>query len=624
MEPRPGRLHEGESVVVDEAAALAVHAARVAELAAALVAELAAELAVGRVAALQRPGAWPDGAMPVQVIETHLSSLLLAGDRVYKLKKPRRLDFVDFSTLAAREAACREELRLNRRTAPAVYRAVLPVVQTPAGPRIVPFDPDGPAEAAEAAEAAQPIGAAQPAPPGPVVDWALAMARFDETQGFDRLAARGALTAAQVEALARAIVQFHAPLPPAPPGFGAPDQVRDWACRNTAELAGLVAGDPTLAARVDALARWSDARGAALAGAMAARLAAGQVREGHGDLHLGNVVWHGGAPLLFDALEFNPGLRHLDVVGDWAFTAMDLLARAGAAVQDSAPVGGDVGAGTDTRAWDGADTGADLAWRFVSTVVEASGDQGALALLPWWGVYRALVRAKVARLGPPGPAADAAFARYLRTAEALAALQPLTRPRPAPWLVLTGGLSGSGKSAVAQGLLGRLGAVRLRSDVERKRLFGLAPEDRPPSALGLYNLAANRRTYDRLLALAEAALAAGIGVVVDAASLRRAERAAFADLARRQGARHVLLWCEAPEAVLRARLQARAAAGTDPSDATVDVLARQQQFAEWPQPDEAAPLFRLDTDAPADTVLQRALALPWAAIGPAGSGGAPG
>lgn len=533
-----------------------------------------------RVAALQRPGALPGVDGPVQVVETHLSTLLLAGGRVYKLKKPRRLDFVDFSTLALREAACREELRLNRRTAPAVYRALWPVVEAPEGPRIAP-----PGD-----------------PPGRVVDWALEMARFDETQGFDRLAARGALSAAQVDALAATIVAFHDRLPPAPHGQGTPATVLDWARRNAAELVPLLAAEPALAARAAALARWSAARGEALAGAMAARQAAGRVREGHGDLHLGNVVWHDGAPLLFDAIEFNAALRHLDTVGDWAFTFMDLLAS----------------------------SGPDLAWRFASAVVEASGDHGALELLPWWGVYRALVRAKVARLGPPGSAADAAIARYLGAAEALAALQPWRCPQePAPWLVLMVGLSGTGKSAVAQALLGRLSAIRLRSDVERKRLHGLAPLDRDGPARGLYSLAANRHTYDRLLALADAALAAGIGVVVDAASLRQAERAAFAALAGRHGARHVLLWCTAPEAVLRARLGARSAAGQDPSDATADLLALQQQVAEWPGPDEAARVFRLDTDAPPGEVHARARALPWDRIvpmpGPApGSGGTPG
>ena len=544
-------------------------------------------------AALQRPGALPGGmgpAGPVTLVETHLSSLLLAGDRVYKLKKPRRLAFVDFSTLALREVACREELRLNRRTAPAIYLAVLPVVQGADGPRIEATDTAEAAASAEAAEAARPDAAAEeptPAAP-PVIDWALQMARFDEQQAFDHLATRGALSAAQVEALALAVVQFQATLQPLPAGLGAPAATLDTAERNAAELYALCRHDPALAARTDALARWSAARGRALAPLMAERHAAGRVREGHGDLHLGNLVWHDGAPLLFDAIEFSPTLRQLDTVGDWAFTFMDLLAR----------------------------VGPDLAWRFASTLVEAADDHGALPLLPWWAVYRALVRAKVALLGPPGPAADASLSRYLGVAEALAALQPLGGARPAPWLVLMLGLSGSGKSAVAQGLVGPLGAVRLRSDVERKRLFGLGPRDRAPAALGLYSREATRRTYDRLLALAGQALSGGIGVVVDAANLRRAERAAFVDLARRLGARPVVLACRAPEPVLRERIRRRAAAGTDASDASEDVLALQQRVAEWPLADEPAPVWWLDTDAPPDEVLRRALALPWGSESP--------
>jgi uncharacterized protein len=512
---------------------------------------------------LQRPGALPAGSGPVQVLQTHLSTLLLAGDRVYKLKQPVTFGFVDFSTLQARHQACLEELRLNRRTAPGHYLAVLPVVATADGARLL----------------------ASPGPPAePVLDWALQMRRFDETEGFDRLAERGELRAEQVDALAAAVARFHAAQPASPASLGAAGIARDWARANLAELATLVAGDADRAAVVARLADWTEQRGAALAARMDERAADGHVREVHGDLHLGNVVWHDGAPLVFDAIEFNPSLRHIDTVGDLAFTFMDLLAH-----------------GLDG-----------LAWRFISAAVETAGDHAALPLLHWWAVYRAAVRAKVAWLAPSGDAADARARRCLQVAQALAAAQPLAGPPPAPpWLVLTLGLSGSGKSAVALVLVAQLGLIRLRSDVERKRLFGLAPTDRVPPALGLYGPEATHRTYDRLLALADLALAAGIGVVVDAASLRRQERLAFAQLAERRGAAHVLLWCQAPETVLQARIAARQARGADASDATAEVLALQQRVAEWPGPDEQAHTWVLVTDAPPDEVARRCARLPW-------------
>jgi len=549
-------MHPAPPPPADTAAALAGHAALVAEL--------------------RRPGACAGHPGAAGLIETHLSSLLLAGDQVYKLKKPVAFGFVDFSTPAARRDAAEQELRLNRRTAPRWYLDLVPVRQTADGARISPAG-------ALAAEV------------GPVVDWAVHMRRFDDRQRADRLAATGQLTGAHIDALAEAITGFHARQPPAPPGYGRADATRHWARENGAELAALAAG-PAWAgvpgapapAALAALQAWTEARGAALAGLMDLRRRTGHVREVHGDLHLANIVWADGAPVLFDALEFNDTLRHIDTIGDLAFTFMDLQAQ-----------------GLPR-----------LAWRFIGTALEASGDHGALPLLAWWAAYRAAVRAKVALLSAPAAdtsartAAAAQAGRYLHLALALAGLAPDGRPRPAgpPPLVLTCGLSGSGKSRVAAALAERLGAVRLRSDVERKRLFALPPTAR--AAPGLYAPEAGRRTYERLQELAALALDAGVPVVVDAASLRRGERDAFRALAAARGAGFTLLLCQAPAAVLQARLRARQAEGLDPSDATPEVLAAQQGWAEWPGDDEAADTLRLDTDLPPAALAARIEALP--------------
>jgi hypothetical protein len=514
------------------------------------------------VAQLRRPGACGGHPDAAGLIETHLSSLLLAGDRVYKLKKPVAFAFVDFSTPALRHAACQQELRLNRRTAPQWYLAVLPVQQGKGGAVI--------------AAPGQPL-------PGAVLDWAVQMRRFDDRQGFDRLAREGRLVAAQIDRLAEVVTAIHAAQPPL-----AINHCAETTCRgahdNGAELTALVAGTD-LAEPVTALRRWIDRRGAELATLMDERALAGRVRDGHGDLHLGNIVWADGTAVLFDALEFDDRLRQTDTVGDLAFAFMDLLAH-----------------GLPR-----------LAWRFASAALQASGDWAALPLLLWWAVHRAAVRAKVALLAVPTGADAAALAaaqararRYLDVAAALAAPPP-------PRLVLMMGLSGSGKTAVAGVLAEQLGGVRLRSDVERKRLFGLAPTDRADASLGLYAADATRRTYDRLQALAGAALLAGVPVVVDAASLRRDERDAMRALARRLGVPFHLALCEAPPAVLRERLLQRQAGGRDASDATVAVLERQQQFTEWPAADEAGNLLRIATDRPwpalEQDVAQRALRL---------------
>ena len=210
--------------------------------------------------------------------ETHISSLLLAGDDVFKFKRPVKLPFVDFSTRARRRHFCEEELRLNRRTAPQLYRGVVEIGGEPA----------------------------------------LWMRRFDDTMLFAAMARDGRLSAVHIDALAAEIGRFQATLAPSAASFDPAAVARHWAADNLRDLAGL-------GQALDDLARWTTERGAALVPLWQARQAAGAVVEGHGDLHLGNIVWHDGRPLLFDALEFDAGLRHADRLADPAFTFMDLL-----------------------------------------------------------------------------------------------------------------------------------------------------------------------------------------------------------------------------------------------------------------------------------------------------------
>jgi uncharacterized protein len=461
------------------------------------------------------PTPWPPAdAVPV---ETHISTVWLTPAFAYKAKKPVRLVFVDGSTLAAREHFCREELRLNARTAPGLYLDVLPVTQEPDGTVL-----DG---------------------RGPVVDWAVQMRRFPAGALLAELADAGQLTAWHVDRAAAAIARFHAALPALPASAQCAKTLRAWAAENIAEILELVDRQPSVtSAEISALGAALDARYAAEAPWQAQRVADGWLREGHGDLHLGNLVVWGDDVLAFDAIDFDPSLRIIDPVADAAFCFMDLLARE----QDA------------------------LAWRFVSAWAEGLGDVGGLRGLWTATAYRALVRAKVALLMHDA----AGFARYWRVAARAVSV------RPAPLLVLTTGLSGSGKSTAAAMLAEQLGALRLRSDVERKRLHGLAPTDRPAPAQALYSAAATQRTYARLEELAAALLAAGQRVVVDAAALRQAERERFGVLAAAQGAAFALVECVAGAAVMAARLDARAAAGTDPSDADVSVLRRQQAAVE--------------------------------------------
>jgi predicted kinase len=369
-----------------------------------------------------------------------------------------------------------------------------------------------------------------------------------------------------VDALAREVAQFHIALAPSPPQFGAAAEVRHWALGNFDALLG----GPAAAShgpRLRSLRAWTDAECERRAPLIERRRRGGFVREGHGDLHLANIVRIDGRPVLFDCLEFNPALRHIDIVADLAFLSMDL----------------------ERHGLPG------LAWRLVDGWVQVSGDFEGLALLQGFAVYRAMVRAKVAllRAAQHGDCDSwPAFERDLALAERLAA--PRAGP---PRLVATSGVSGSGKSVLASMLVESLGAVRVRSDVERKRLAGLAPLQRPDAAqvAALYAVDMNARTYAHLLASAATLLDAGVNVVVDAAFLRRDERDALRALGARHHARTTLLACEAPTEALRSRVAQRRSRDDDPSDADLAVLQRQLATREPIGADEAA--CRVDTAA---------------------------
>jgi len=497
------------------------------------------------VAALGDPRRYPHAVERVEVIETHISYVLLAGERAYKLKKPLDLGFLDYGTVDKRRLACEEELRLNRRTAPELYLSVVPIGGTPADPRL--------------------FGE-------PACEYAVEMRRFAQEDLCDRRVARGALGAAELEVFAADLAEFHARAAAAGPelAFGLPEHVLAPAHANFASLSKHAASAGERA-QIERLHAWTDAAGARCRADFAARKRTGRVRECHGDLHLGNVVFLAGRAVPFDCIEFDPGLRWIDVTSEVAFFAMDLLDHRQPA----------------------------LAHIFLDAYLSATGDYGALAVLPFYLVYRALVRAKIAciRARQPGldlhgrTRANVQSHGYLELAEAL------TLPRPRA-LILMHGLSGSGKSTVAASVVARGGALRLRSDVERKRIAGLAPGQRSGAGLGadLYAPQSSIATYARLAELADVVLRAGFPVVVDATSLRRSERAAFRAVAERAGVPFALLSCRAAPSTLRARIAERDARGVDPSEATLEVLEHQLRTQEPLDTDEIALATELDTD----------------------------
>ena len=493
---------------------------------------------------LLRPGAYPEPIDRVERIDTHISTVLLAGEHAYKLRKPLSLGFLDFSTLERRYQDCVEELRLNRRTAPQIYLDVVAIVGPRAAPRII-RDFGGKREG--------------------VLEFAVRMRRFDPSLAFDRLAQGHRLTPDHVDRLAVAVAELHSRAKPVQADIDARETDRRWIDKNFTELRDRVhsAADR---ARIDALAQWASAEQRARATLIAGRVRNGRVRECHGDLHLGNIVLLDDTPVLFDAIEFNAGLRFIDVMSDVAFTFMDLM---------------DHGMPS-------------LAWRFVGAYLENTGDYEGLALLRLYAVYRALVRAKVALIRQQQPQVaqharlrdHTSFEHYLALGERLA-----VAGRGA--IVVMTGLSGSGKSTVARCIAEAIGGVTIRSDIERKRMFGIAPL---ASSVGaIYTAEANVRTYERLEALAATLVAAEVPVVVDAASLRRHERQRLHDLAMNLKVPHGLVVCEAPADVLRSRVRLRAAAATDPSEASEEVLERQFEWREPLATDEQAEAIVIDT-----------------------------
>lgn len=475
------------------------------------------------IASLLRPEAYPHPTGTLSLLETHISWVLLSGPYAYKIKKPVSLGFVDFSTLERRRHFCQEELRLNQRLAAELYLDLVEI--------------HGPPERAH-------LGGS-----GPVIEVAVRMRRFDQAGLLPEALATGALTGDQLEAFAERLALFHDAAAVAPPGgpYGTPEAVIAPALANLEVLERL---HPELGAST--LASWTQREADRLQPLFADRLARGRVREGHGDLHLGNLVLHQGGVVGFDCLEFNPALRWIDALSDVAFLAMDLEQRL-------EPV---------------------LAGRLLNRWLSTSGDYAGLATWRWYVTYRALVRAKVLALRLEQlSAADApdrqALASLQRSYSELAhRVSGRTRPGP---LLLTRGVSGSGKSHRARALCQRHGWIHLRSDVERRRLFGRWGTALEPLRQGeAYAPSLTAELYDTLLPkAAEAVIEAGLPVIVDATFLTRQQRRIFTDLAERRQAPWLILDCPVTLELARQRLAERQQKGMDPSEADEGVLMGQ-------------------------------------------------
>jgi aminoglycoside phosphotransferase family enzyme/predicted kinase len=493
------------------------------------------------IAALLDPAVYPHPVDRVELVETHISWVLLAGDRVYKVKKPVNLGFLDFTTLARRRRFCHEEVRLNRRLTTDIYLGVVEIAGTARKPRL-----EG---------------------GGRVIEVAVLMRRMPADRMLDRLVATDAAPPALLDAIGARVARFHRE---AETGgeidrMGGLDTVRrNWEenFAQTAEVGPDLLPDETrrrVREHVEAFMAREAAR-------FAARVAAGRSRDCHGDLQAGHVCCV--EPVqIFDCIEFNHRFRFGDVAAEIAFLAMDLdrLGRP------------------------------DLAIRFLNAYLEESGDYEAVPLLDFYRAYRAWVRGKVLSIqvagGLQAPAAEA------RALFALAGRYVAPhRPRR---LVLTTGVMGSGKSTAARLAAAQLGAIAVRTDAVRKRLAGRPLRERVAAGYGegLYTAEMGRKTYAEAGRLAAELLEAGWPVIVDGSFSHAAERAEIRAVAERHGVPSTVLWCDAPDPVLLERLRARDADRHEVSDGRAELLAEHRARYEAPagEPD----VIRLDTSADA-------------------------
>ncbi len=496
---------------------------------------------------LMRPEMYDPPVEKCVLIETHISWVILAGAYAYKIKKSLNLGFLDFSTLEKRQYYCEEELRLNKRLAPSIYLSVIPITGTVLQP--------------------------QWAGEGDAIEYAIKMRAFPQQVQLDRVLALGYLQASQLDTLARHIANFHHQIDVADTKsiFGEPEIIFQPIKENFKQIREHVKNPKALASLVE-LERWSEVTFQALQSTLKQRKSAGFVRECHGDMHLRNIAWVDDGPLVFDCIEFNPNLRWIDVMSDIAFLVMDLQDR-------KQP---------------------ELAQRFLNNYLQHTGDYAGMRVLRFYQVYRALVRAKIdaIRADQAGISkeeqvdAEKDFFDYLKLA-----LTYIRRGNPQ--LIITHGMSASGKSTISQSLLELLGAVRIRSDVERKRMFALKQGNDGQVAVGkgLYSPEVTERTYRKLEELASQIIDTGHSVIVDAVFLQYQERERFRKLADSRHIPFVILECTADHETLRQRIRQRK---NDISDADLKVL--EMQRSQW-QPmlkHEGFNTVTIDTATPVD------------------------
>jgi len=492
------------------------------------------------ISALKNPKAYPHPTKAIRILETHISWIVLTGDIAYKIKKPVNFGFLDFTSLAQRKQYCEAELSLNSRSAPELYLGLVAITGSAQAPRI------GTGNECD----------------DTVIEYAIRMNQFESGQLFTELHTAGALHMEHIDELAEKVSHFHASVAAAEPdsSFGEPEQVFAPMQQNFEQIRMLIEKnglplDDSQHQQLNQIEAWTRETCVRLSPLLEQRKQQGFVRDCHGDMHMGNLTLYHGRVTLFDCIEFNDDFRWIDVISDIAFLVMDF---------------------EDKNLHQ-------FANRFLNIYLERSGDYAGLRLLSFYKAYRAVVRAKIALFTLDGTTCNNSyrdacfddFTRYMTLAEQCSNL-------PNRMVLTMHGVSGTGKSTVALRLVDRLGLIRIRSDVERKRLFGIPPQVHPEGEVldQLYSPDATQKTYATLARLCAHILDAGLSVVVDATNLKHWQRQTLEDVAVNRGVPVCIAYCQASMSVIKDWIKKRKRDEDDASDADLAIVDRQIQRRE--------------------------------------------
>jgi hypothetical protein len=494
------------------------------------------------VQAMLDPAFYPKPPAEVSHRETHISHLFFAGELVFKVKKPVRFSFLDYSTLKKRRYFLQEELRLNRRLAPSVYIGVMPITFDDLGWRLG--------------------GWAEPA------EYVLVMRRLPDKRMLPSLLATEQVTPAMMRELAEFLAGFHREAARATgttPQRYAADVQKQWN-DNLADLEPFI-GELFDAENFGAIQKFAADFIGQHGELFARRAAQGRIRDVHGDLHAEHICFAPEGIQIFDCIEFNPRLRHCDLASEIAFLSMDIEMRGGK----------------------------DLLDPFVRRYRELIDDPEGSELLPFWKCYRALVRAKVYALRGAG-GSDLARRYFYYAAR-------MVWQRLGPFIVMVSGLTGSGKSTLARGLSERTGMALLQSDMIRKELGGRTGRQPAPYSEGIYSPTMTARTYTTMARRAARLIADGKGVIVDATFVRRAHREKILRLAEKQGIALFMIHCSVDDETAQKRLAQRQAEGKDLSDGRWEIYLKQRDAFEEVAEVPAEARLELNTDAPVELLI---------------------